>query len=137
MTSAPRWRHDPLLRAYLCAPVGAALVFGVLSLVAGGGREASVREAGAFSIFALCIAYFCGALLLPLFDMYEQRGWGSWKAYVLTASASGAVVGMAMAMPWPIVLLFAAAAASCGVIFSVVLTWSNKHVHPPAAGDHG
>lgn len=111
-----------VLPAYLIAPLGAAIPFLIADVVS----SSSGGMLGGLT--AAAVAYLVGALLLPLFWVFEEIGWQGWQFYVPTAAVAGVLTALVMNRPrltsgatWTYYAISAGLGISCAVVFSIML----------------
>jgi hypothetical protein len=113
-----------VLRAYAIAPFAVAVpLFAIDVLSSSGGRF------GLLAIVVVTIVgYVVGALMLPLFWLFESLGWQGWQFYIPTGAVVGLLTGLFMG-PAPVTLgapwTYYAARAGLGIanalVFSLML----------------
>jgi hypothetical protein len=141
-----------LLRAYVAAPWATVpwLVVWRAVFLSSAGLDWTVGLGSQLLKF-VAGAYLVGGCLLPLFDVFERRGWHGWRYYVPTAVGAAVVaqIGLgavfvlwsmtsgsggigAVSLGCAAAVYPAVAGALCGVLFSVVLGPSARSAPPPS-----
>lgn len=138
-----------LLVACLVAPWGAALsVLGFYLVVAVAEGPFPISIVSREVVRTVGWAYLGGLVLLPLYFLFDHRGWHGWRVYVPTAVAAGVVLPLcveaaqffwearssaasgsggigAVSIGTPFVLLGAIGGGLAGVVFSIVIRRPN------------
>ena len=82
------------------------------------------------------MAYVAGALMLPLWLIFERLDWRGWRYYVPTGAIAGPLANFflfdAERRPWQFYIVCSVAGIACAIVFSLVLKGRNPLTSHPA-----